>query len=269
MINNMSNNEFSTLPTGAKYKTSSFVGGVKQKLEKITRSGESKILHDKVDTISHVLDKYSTYIKRGGLSRLQRIAVARAIKNEGSLTKSEYRLVKELVKEYARGRIDDDLTSVILGKKKKLAKQSGIDNAKNKKNNEYEDEGSAFALGRKKQRILFAKQLVAPQTRVSAKDSGVVKVSAINNFDENQSPVFAKNMAGRRKEIRDEFKSGALKIGLTKMKSLGASALGFGGEKGSAQKIGIQKPKTNFAFSSKELKSSKINSYNGKKPVGF
>ncbi|MBU2415816.1 hypothetical protein KKH86_01150 [Patescibacteria group bacterium] len=85
------------LPTGSKFRTVG-PGSFQRKLSSISRYGGLKNLRDNIPAVSKVINKYKTFIKRGGLSRLQRISALQQIqKSDKNFTIQDKRDIKKIL----------------------------------------------------------------------------------------------------------------------------------------------------------------------------
>jgi len=250
---------FDNLPKGIKFRGGNLPGSSKRALSKVTRFGSANILHDKIDVIDSVLQKYSKYIRLyGGLGRLQRMSVARQIKaelkNKGGLSLGGYRMVRKMLDHYARG----EKTSSSTAKTKDLAKKSGLEARKKEYALEEEKPDKPKISALEKRRMI----------RVGSAQHLINRISG-------HPRSFGLDRASLRDEIKNKFREGDESEVNENLKRVGIGVLGRvgGGVKGSALNRGIvgnDDPVVSVA----ELNtnnSSEITpkNFGGKRPIGL
>jgi hypothetical protein len=91
--------DLSKLPKpGSDFSVSDRLGGFKHKMEELTLRGEYKNLRNNLDAILHEVEEYKEYIKRGGLSRGQRLRIWNKIRHlDKNITHEDMLEIKKIL----------------------------------------------------------------------------------------------------------------------------------------------------------------------------
>ena len=98
---------------GAGFSSKTGAGSFKRKLSSATRHGDLQHLADNKEAIIEAISGKQSAIVRGGLSRLQKKQVSRAIKRQDkSLTKQDKKAIKGILDDLGKGKSQDKPAAV-------------------------------------------------------------------------------------------------------------------------------------------------------------